>query len=333
MNDSIKKTLLKLIRIRFYEEGDEKDIFKLFKITFNRKLDENFWFWRYINNPVKMNVIALAYYNNQLISHYAIAPNYLLIQQKKYIGGLSMTTMTHPDFRGLGLFPKLANIVYNKAKQKGIRLIYGFPNSMSYKGFINNLEWNGYGNINLYSQKSDEYKKIPNNSFTSKQIFRIDFSLKDLNKKMSKDFIFTIDRTSNFYNWRYFNNPMSKYFVFCLENGDKKVGLFVLKKFIDNDGKIWGHIVDFLVEDQIYYKDILYHSLKELSKMGIKNTSLWAFEKMAKFLELKKFHFRESCMPRNYFGFKVLDEELKEKFKDENIFKNFYICMGDSDVY
>jgi GNAT superfamily N-acetyltransferase len=58
-----------------------------------------------------------------------------------------MDTMTHPDFRGRGVFVALARACIEIAAARGIRVLYGFPNDQSYPGFVRRLEWGDTGGI------------------------------------------------------------------------------------------------------------------------------------------------------------------------------------------
>lgn len=65
----------------------------------------------------------------------------------------SADTMTDPDYRGEGLFTKLARMTYLEAQKQGIQLIFGFPNENSYPGFIK-LGWQFNGYLNQYHKRA-----------------------------------------------------------------------------------------------------------------------------------------------------------------------------------
>lgn len=53
----------------------------------------------------------------------------------------SFDTLTLPDYRGQGLFGKLAEVVYRLADEDGVIGVYGFPNAASAPGFAKKLSW------------------------------------------------------------------------------------------------------------------------------------------------------------------------------------------------
>jgi hypothetical protein len=53
----------------------------------------------------------------------------------------SVDTITDEAFRGRGLFVKLAATTYARARDRGARLVYGFPNGSSAHGFFERLDW------------------------------------------------------------------------------------------------------------------------------------------------------------------------------------------------
>ena len=53
----------------------------------------------------------------------------------------SFDTLTLPDYRGRGLFVRLAEVVYEGAAADGVAGVYGFPNDASVSGFRKRLSW------------------------------------------------------------------------------------------------------------------------------------------------------------------------------------------------
>ena len=49
------------------------------------------------------------------------------------------------------MFVYLANKTYKLAKEEGVKFLYGLPNSNSYPGFINKLDWTYQDDIYIYS--------------------------------------------------------------------------------------------------------------------------------------------------------------------------------------
>lgn len=65
-------------------------------------------------------------------------------------GAQSGDTATHSQHRGKGLFTTLAQATYQLAAQEGVKVVYGFPNSNSYPGFVKKLNWTHTHDIDIF---------------------------------------------------------------------------------------------------------------------------------------------------------------------------------------
>ena len=72
---------------------------------------------------------------------YAALPVPFRAQERMLTAVQSFDTFTAKSYRGRGLFPRLARIVYELAAADGCSLVYGFPNDSSYPGFKGKLGW------------------------------------------------------------------------------------------------------------------------------------------------------------------------------------------------
>jgi hypothetical protein len=99
--------------------------------------------WQYLANPTKKLFVdfAMAPSNDRVAAVYATLPVHLRVGQHVTLGVQSVDTITDSDFRGRGLFIKLAKSTYARAAASGSRLVYGFPNGNSAHGFFERLEW------------------------------------------------------------------------------------------------------------------------------------------------------------------------------------------------
>ncbi|MDI1257438.1 MAG: GNAT family N-acetyltransferase [Flavobacterium sp.] len=82
-----------------------------------------------------------AYDGSKPIAFYGAIPVQMCYKNKTEIAAQSVNTMTHPDYRGKGLFIKLAKMTYEKMAEAGIRFVWGFPNQHSEPTFLNKLDW------------------------------------------------------------------------------------------------------------------------------------------------------------------------------------------------
>ena len=142
------------MNIREYQPGDEHKIIELFKDSYGKEMTLDFWNWRFRDNPFGHAIVYLAFDGDRLAAHYAVFPMHDMTCQ-------SGTTMTHPDYRGQGLFPTLAERTYEKAKELGRVLVWGFPNQQSHRTFIDKLDWKDICEIPTFKLDFPPRAKIP----------------------------------------------------------------------------------------------------------------------------------------------------------------------------
>lgn len=133
---------LVLKRDYFQSEEDLQRLVELQNITYaDRGLHfsiQNFRYW-YIENPLGRVISFNAYDGDKMVAHYACIPVSMNFEGKIISGIHSMATVTHPDYRGKGLFTKLAAMTYECAKKEGFEFVTGVANANSTPGFIKKL--------------------------------------------------------------------------------------------------------------------------------------------------------------------------------------------------
>jgi GNAT superfamily N-acetyltransferase len=119
--------------------------------------------WRYLTSPIGICPVALAVDGDRLAGAYTLWPTPLSIAGEKVLGAQSIDTMTHPDYQGRGVFTTLANACYEIAAARGYLTMYGFPNPLSYPGFVRKLGWSHTGDVKHWIRpiKPSRHPKIP----------------------------------------------------------------------------------------------------------------------------------------------------------------------------
>jgi Acetyltransferase (GNAT) domain len=86
-------------------------------------------------------------------AYYGVFPVKVLVENQPYLVAQSGDTMTHKAHQGKGLFVKLAKETYKLAAENGIQVVFGFPNSNSYPGFVKKLDWKHEVDLTKFSKK------------------------------------------------------------------------------------------------------------------------------------------------------------------------------------
>src|SRR5450432_2238071 len=112
----------KNISIQQFTDPEYERLVNLSKTTYNgREISDTIYLqWEYNLNPDGTALITIAEAQNKIVSQYLILPRKYSIDNKIFMGSLSVNTLTHPDFRGIGLFTKLSNETFKLCKENEI---------------------------------------------------------------------------------------------------------------------------------------------------------------------------------------------------------------------
>lgn len=94
-----------------------------------------FDFW-YIKNPEGTVISYNAFDGDKMVAHQSFVPEQMLVDGRVVKCLRSMAVVTHPDYRGKGLFSKLTNCAVEEAERQGYEFIYAITNENSYPVFI-----------------------------------------------------------------------------------------------------------------------------------------------------------------------------------------------------
>ncbi len=106
--------------------------------------------WLYTLNPEGHAIGFDAIDEGLLISHYVCIPTVISCRSVHVKALLSLNTATATDYQGQGLFTKLAKLTYGVAKELGFCCVYGVANKNSTPGFINKLDFNFVGQLDVF---------------------------------------------------------------------------------------------------------------------------------------------------------------------------------------
>ena len=120
---------------------DGEALRELFAVVFGAERGSAQHAWKFDANPAGPPVLAVAEDAGRLVGQYALWPQRLRLGTEVVQAAQSLDTMTHPDYRGQGMFTVLAKEAMGYAEERGIEVLFGFPNSASYPGFVTKLDW------------------------------------------------------------------------------------------------------------------------------------------------------------------------------------------------
>ena len=104
---------------------------------------------RYLNNPMGKVISFNAFYNDEIVAHYACVPYKMKIDGRVVLGLFDIATATHPDHRGKGLFKTLAKTTFQYAKENGFEFILGVANANSFPGYMKHFPFTFVGQLDV----------------------------------------------------------------------------------------------------------------------------------------------------------------------------------------
>lgn len=342
---------------REYRDGDEKEILNLFRKGFGEERTIEHWMWQYKKNPAGKGVIFLADCGGKIVGHYAVVPTRFKIGDNEVLGSQSLDTVTDEAFLRKGIFTTLAQLTYDMARSRGARLVYGYPNRLSYYGLIKKLGFQEVVTVSrlaktltlkglilrvtkrprILKRSSFLTRMFPNRKVSTKPSKAngihvvehsgpFDSEYDELWRRVGRYFPVALIRDANYLNWRYLERPESKYEIFEATKKDKILG-FILGRAINHDSWKEGYIVDFLTTSASIFGALLEEILWKFREEGVDIVYTWS---------LRSSKFRGNLLDKGFregttdivLTTKILADKLPVSTSNP---RNWLVTRGDCD--
>lgn len=282
--------------IRNYQENDIHNISCLLCNNFPNTLGGDAicktWQWQFQNRFSKPSGVSLADLSGEIVAHYAVMWLPMCYQGKAIQGAVSTATVTDSKVRGKGLFTKLAKKVFKETEEDGCKIVFGFPNSQSIRGFIKHLEWFQIATFPVLIKPvhfSPFLKKLVRRSFISTFL---SFSLNriypffirclrgwttantisiepliglfpeeisDIWKSSFASRKIAISREKAYLEWRYLDKPFSDYQSFAAFDEHKQMAGMIITNISVKMGLKIVYVMEMIVrnDDSLVYKNLV----------------------------------------------------------------------------
>ena len=318
-----------MAKIRFYfEEKLNFDLIKkTFKSSFEQDIKEEYWNWRFNNNPHDSKIyIGYILEKGNLASYYAVSPTWIEVRDGRYKIALSNMTMTHPEYQGRGYFSLLAEELYQILREDDFIGVYGFQNSNSHYGFKKHLNWNDIAILNLMVLDRERINPRAVRNYNSFSFTEKLFEEGDL--KILEGFLFTekpvhIARDIETLRWRLIEIPTNTYHSLIISYGNSVSGVLIYKHYNNKD----VDVMEYFYKNESSRFEIFCAGLYYLWNATQGDIYIWSNLHSDEHLYLEKMGFAESNF-NTYFGIRLFN--LNDKVLD---IKNWHYRFMDSDVF
>lgn len=313
-----------MFEFRPYRSGDEPAITALFEVVFGRPMSLEFWRWRFLDHPAGGPLVMLAFAEGALVGHYAASRAPLSLHGEYHPAALSMTTMTHPDWRGRRLFEKTADALYATLPEQGITAVYGFPNPAVHALRIMRAGWYDSYEVPTLTLDMASLRHPAQPDPAVRIAERIDARFGRFFAKVAPDLPIAPHRDSDILSWRIDRNPDNTYTRFVLEEGDEIAGYALTKAY----GADMLDLVELRAAGGSAARALINTVAAHAAASGRTRIATWCLPNDVHRLPLEMAGFKASA-PVTYFGGRTFIP-LPADLTDGRLWR---LSMLDSDLY
>jgi hypothetical protein len=251
--------------VRFYREGDEKELFKLWKAVYpDSKYDQEQWLrrwhWLYKGNPAGASCIALADHEGSIVGQQAAIPIVMKIGTEVATCFQSIDAMTHPAYRRQGVYQAVNKALFTEIGENNMSTGYSFPNDASHRIAVTEFpyfdvakriiilkvfNWRNTLKVRIKNTFLLEFLAVVGNLagkifcrakrapiVKGLTISRISFFNDRVNEfwdRVSSHYPIMVVRNKDYLNWRYTAVPDINYTIYIAEKAGEINGYLVLR--------------------------------------------------------------------------------------------------------
>ncbi len=289
------------------------------------------WDWAYRDGPAGPGQAWIADSQGVIASLTGALPFEWFIEGSLRKAVLWVDTMTRPEFRRRGLHALLTGMALEDFHTSGVALAYVFPNDNSVH-FIQKTGWLRVMEVPLCGRDVPTRVAGPRSSVSVEPAARFGIEVDSLCQSLRDAFRFALARTSKYLNWRYFAKPGETYQVWVARSKGRPSGFLVCKRFDNAPGQRRFHIVDLWAHpsDEDTWSALLRHALREAVESQATEISCWMPIAAPGRPLLMEHGFEIRKTNRYLFARTPEGSSPSKKAADP---ANWYLMMGDSDVY
>lgn len=312
--------------------------------------------WQYLENPTRERFVDFAISEERLAAIYAVQPAYVQVGNARLLAAQSVDTLVDSDFRGRGLFTKMAERVYQQVLDHGGAFVYGFPNANSAPGFFGKLGWVSLDPVPFLlrplrtaylasklplARRVRGLPDLPVPIWTpslrkGQAVRRVDDIGPEVSELwmrfISKETV-AVERSADYLKWR-LAKPGERYECLGVFDGARLIA-FCAFTVVQKHGGTLGYVLELLHEPDHFGAGaaLLAESLKRMAAQGVDAALAWCFGHSPNAKVYRRAGFvtlPEALRPIElHVGVRPLDESLRPLVSER---RNWYISYCDSDT-
>jgi predicted N-acetyltransferase YhbS len=231
--------------IRAAEPGDREDVLGLLngvfsaqqRSTFSR--DEKFWNWKYQENPFGRSLVTVAEMDHRIVGVDNLWPWELSFEASVIRAAQPCDSAVHTAYRGKGIFSSMRLLGLERAKARGIDLLFNYPNGNSLSVNLS-LGWHYLGKIAWWVKimkpldvMAGRLSKAGAEPVVVDREYAIDPALIDRVESQSvyDESLIRIHRKPGFHAWRYEKHTSRSYGMVQFSSGSEStIAVFTINQ-------------------------------------------------------------------------------------------------------
>lgn len=312
------------IEIRAWRPGDEAAVLDLFEASFGRSMSPEFWTWRYRDHPCGGPLVMLAWDGDRLVAHYGASHAPLRIDGATVRAALSMTTMTHPDYRGRGLLERTGGALYETLVAAGHAAVWGFPNAMINAARQTKLGWVPVADVATLTLNLSTRARDRAVAQEVVETDRTDARFAALAARLEEPGTIRAARDAEILAWRVDRNPVNRYTRLVLPDGDALRGYAICKPY----GPDAVDLVELAAGDRAAAEALIAAVADRAIAEGRRQVNAWCLNRDPVRLALERSGFAATA-PVTYLGVRAFGPVSRDLTDP----RPWRLAMLDSDLY
>lgn len=309
---------------RAYQPGDEKAILSLFEVSYGKPLDPDLWQWQYRRSMVDRMDVCLAFLDGRLIGHAAGWPVEMVNGRERFGASRTQNIMVHPEYRRHKIMTAALEKLADRNRSQGVDFWFAFLNRPAAVATLTGPC--GFSLIHHLRNYVCRCSRWTGSASADVRMAPAAFSGEDADVFSAHGPADKLHfaRSENYLSWRYVAHPRNRYVVARRILAGRVRGLCVFKVFETE------RLMDVLeLAGDPSDARILLESIADSHRTQTDTINVWSADHYPLHPALMEMGFEAGPLTTAVV-YRPLSGRCTESFMK---FENWYLMLGDSDLY